>query len=312
MPSGSSMKVVVSAHSQNLRSRLAKIYRSGSQAPAARQVRRRRSAVFVPPTNSASRWPAKRTTFCAGCRALWPEDKHYPTRDHHQGTRTVARAPASEHDLDVIIGRAAAAAKRAGQYSGALHEIVEASLDRVDGTLRSEASWSRPNRRYVQHGIFLPAWQRTGAGTVAFVLDTSASISAQELALYSGSLLGIFAVSSISALARASIASRLRVAAEHSFSPPSTGSRQMRPTQTSSLRYRSLSLRYAGSPNPRDVADPHARTVSAARRVRAREALTARNRDREQEHRHHRHIAYGHRYTERIESVLAAGAGASG
>lgn len=107
----------------------------------------------------------------------------------------------AEHDLDVIIRQATAAAKRAGQYSGALHEIVEASLDRVDwrdrlrtlfdGTLRSDASWSRPNRRYVQHGIFLPGWQRSGAGTVAFVLDTSGSISAQELALYSGNLLGI-------------------------------------------------------------------------------------------------------------------------
>jgi predicted metal-dependent peptidase len=107
----------------------------------------------------------------------------------------------AEHDLDVVIRQAAAAAKRAGQYSGALHEIVEASLDRVDwrdrlrtlfdGTLRSDASWSRPNRRYVQHGTFLPGWQRTGPGTVAFVLDTSGSISAQELALYSGNLLGV-------------------------------------------------------------------------------------------------------------------------
>ena len=78
---------------------------------------------------------------------------------------------------------------------------METSLDRVDwrdrlrtlfdGTLRSDASWSRPNRRYIQHGILLPGWQRTGAGTVAFVLDTSGSISTQELGLYSGNLLGI-------------------------------------------------------------------------------------------------------------------------
>ena len=86
----------------------------------------------------------------------------------------------AEDDLDVVIRQAAAAAKRAGQHGNTLCETIEASLDRVDwrdrlrtlfdGTLRSDASWSRPNRRFIQHGIFLPGWQRTGAGRVAFVL----------------------------------------------------------------------------------------------------------------------------------------------
>ena len=107
----------------------------------------------------------------------------------------------AEDDLEVAIGQAAAAAKRAGQYSSTLRETIEASLDRVDwrdrlrvlfdGTIRNDASWSRPNRRFIQHGIFLPGWQRIGAGRVAFVLDTSGSISALELALYTGNLLGV-------------------------------------------------------------------------------------------------------------------------
>jgi len=107
----------------------------------------------------------------------------------------------AEDDLDVVIRQAAAAAKRAGQHGNTLHETIEASLDRVDwrdrlrtlfdGTLRSDANWSRPNRRFIQHGMFLPGWQRTGAGRVAFVLDTSGSISALELAIYTGNLLGI-------------------------------------------------------------------------------------------------------------------------
>jgi predicted metal-dependent peptidase len=107
----------------------------------------------------------------------------------------------AENHLDVVIRQAVAAAKRAGQYSSTLCETIEASLDRVDwrdrlrtlfdGTIRNDASWSRPNRRFVQHGIFLPGWQRTGAGRVAFVLDTSGSISVLELALYTGNLLGV-------------------------------------------------------------------------------------------------------------------------
>jgi predicted metal-dependent peptidase len=107
----------------------------------------------------------------------------------------------AEHDLDVRIRQAAAAAKRAGKFGTALKEMIEVAADRVDwrdkfrivfdGTLRGEASWSRPNRRYVQAGLYLPGWRRTGAGRVAFVLDTSGSISASELLVYTAAILGI-------------------------------------------------------------------------------------------------------------------------
>lgn len=107
----------------------------------------------------------------------------------------------AEHDLDVRIRQAAAGAKRAGKFAGNLSEIVEAATDRVDwrdkfrmtfdGTLRGEISWTRPNRRFIQHGLYLPAWRRTGAGRIAFVLDTSGSISAAELSVYTAAVLSI-------------------------------------------------------------------------------------------------------------------------
>ena len=107
----------------------------------------------------------------------------------------------AEDDLDIRIRQAAAAAKRAGRFSPGLAELVEAALDRTDwrdrfrtlfdGTMRSEASWSRPNRRFLPLGVYLPGWRRAGAGRVAFVLDTSGSISGRELAVYVASLLGI-------------------------------------------------------------------------------------------------------------------------
>jgi predicted metal-dependent peptidase len=107
----------------------------------------------------------------------------------------------AEDDLDVRIRQAAAAATRAGRFSAGMVELVEAALDRVDwrdrfrtlfdGTLRSEASWARPNRRFLPQGVYLPGWRRGGAGRVAFVLDTSGSISARELATYVANLLGL-------------------------------------------------------------------------------------------------------------------------
>jgi predicted metal-dependent peptidase len=107
----------------------------------------------------------------------------------------------AEHDLDVRIRQAAAAAKRVGKFGTAQREMVEIATDRVDwrdkfrmafdGVLRGEVSWARPNRRFIRHGIYLPGWRRTGAGRIAFVLDTSGSISADELSVYTAAVLGI-------------------------------------------------------------------------------------------------------------------------
>ncbi len=107
----------------------------------------------------------------------------------------------AEHDLDVRIRQAAAAARRVGKFPAGLGETIEAAADRVDwrdkfrmsfdGTLRGEVTWARPNRRFIQHGLYLPGWRRSGAGRVAFVLDTSGSISARELAVYTAGVLGI-------------------------------------------------------------------------------------------------------------------------
>ena len=106
-----------------------------------------------------------------------------------------------EHDLDVRIRQATAAAKRAGRFGSALQEMVEIATDRVDwrdkfrmafdGMLRADVSWARPNRRFIAHGLYLPGWRRTGAGRIAFALDTSGSISADELSVYTAAVLGI-------------------------------------------------------------------------------------------------------------------------
>jgi predicted metal-dependent peptidase len=114
---------------------------------------------------------------------------------------TAAERRQADHDLDMRLRQAAAAAKRVGKLSQGYREIVEASSDRVDwrdrfrttfdGILRSESSWSRPNRRFIQRGLYLPGWSRAGAGRIAFVLDTSGSISARELAVYTGNVLGL-------------------------------------------------------------------------------------------------------------------------
>ena len=107
----------------------------------------------------------------------------------------------AEHDLDVRVRQAAAAAKRMGEFGTTLREMVEIANDRVDwrdkfrmtfdGILRGEVSWARPNRRFIQQGKYMPGWRRTGAGRIGFVLDTSGSISSgNELSVYTAAVLG--------------------------------------------------------------------------------------------------------------------------
>ena len=140
----------------------------------------------------------------AGAAAVPPAESWGEVRDLTEagGTPlTDAARRQAEADLDVRIRQATAAARRAGRFGAALEEVVEAALDPVDwcdrfrtlfdGTLRSEASWTRPNRRLLPHGLYVPGWRRAGAGRIAFVLDTSGSISARELAIYLAGLLGM-------------------------------------------------------------------------------------------------------------------------
>jgi predicted metal-dependent peptidase len=92
-------------------------------------------------------------------------------------------------------------AKRAGRFSAGYEEVINIATNHVDwhdkfrisfdGLLRGEVSWTRPNRRFVQHGLCLPGWRRIGPGRIAYVLDTSGSISARELAIYTAGVLGI-------------------------------------------------------------------------------------------------------------------------
>jgi predicted metal-dependent peptidase len=133
---------------------------------------------------AARHWGEVRDLRAANGQALSPAQQHQ-----------------AAHELDVRIRQAAAAAKRAGKFSAVLQEIIEVATDQTDwhdrfrisfdGLLRCEVNRTRPNRRFIQHGLYLPGWRRIGPGRIAFVLDTSGSISERELSVYTAGVLGI-------------------------------------------------------------------------------------------------------------------------
>ena len=49
---------------------------------------------------------------------------------------------------------------------------------------RSDYSWSLPNRRFIDSGLYLPSIRSEGIDTVAVIIDTSGSVDADALAAF--------------------------------------------------------------------------------------------------------------------------------
>jgi predicted metal-dependent peptidase len=61
--------------------------------------------------------------------------------------------------------------------------------DYLNSLARSDYSWSRPNRRFIGAGLYLPSLQSEGnLGNIVIAVDTSISISMDALALFGGAL----------------------------------------------------------------------------------------------------------------------------
>ena len=51
-------------------------------------------------------------------------------------------------------------------------------------TARSDYSWSLPNRRFIDTGLYLPSIRSEGIDTVAVIIDTSGSVDTDALAAF--------------------------------------------------------------------------------------------------------------------------------
>ena len=83
--------------------------------------------------------------------------------------------------------------KMAGKLPGSLQEIIseiiepkqswkELLLKFVAEKAKNDYSWTFPNRRYIQQGVYLPSLESLELGHVAFAIDTSCSVDEKLLA----------------------------------------------------------------------------------------------------------------------------------
>ena len=106
-----------------------------------------------------------------------------------------ADVAAEEQAWDEAMHQAASLAKAQGKLPGAVEESVRgAHASTVDwrtllrrymtDAVKRDYSWSVPNRRFIDSGLYLPAIRSEGIDTIAVIVDTSGSLPAATLAAF--------------------------------------------------------------------------------------------------------------------------------
>ena len=102
---------------------------------------------------------------------------------------------AEEQDWDEAMHQALNLAKAQGKAPGAVEETIRdahrSTLDwrsllrrYMTDAAKSDYSWSVPNRRFIDSGLYLPSIRSEGMGTLAVIIDTSGSVDSDALAAF--------------------------------------------------------------------------------------------------------------------------------
>ena len=105
------------------------------------------------------------------------------------------RSEQQRSDWEIAVSQAQAISKLAGKLPAgivrSLESVEEAQVDWREllrrawsTTTPSDYSWTRPNRRHLWQGLYLPGVQCDGVGEVVLFVDCSGSINQRQLALF--------------------------------------------------------------------------------------------------------------------------------
>jgi predicted metal-dependent peptidase len=98
-------------------------------------------------------------------------------------------------EWQIAVEQAETVAKVAGKLpAGAVRALEASAAAKVDwrelllrawsDTIPADYSWTRPNRRHVWSGLYLPGISSEGVGEIAIAVDCSGSVSSRQLGLF--------------------------------------------------------------------------------------------------------------------------------
>jgi predicted metal-dependent peptidase len=123
---------------------------------------------------------------CGGVREPRPQDAPNP----------------SESEWVAAVAQAQQAASARGELPAGLARLVQSIVHRptdwrtllrefVCSHARNDYSWTRPNRRFLPQGLYLPGLHSEELGEVAIAVDTSGSVGERELAVFAEEVQGV-------------------------------------------------------------------------------------------------------------------------
>lgn len=119
-----------------------------------------------------------------------------------QGQQPSSNRPMTATDWTIAAEQAHRVARAAGRMPGGVARELKRSRESVQDwrailrqfiseTVPSDYSWTRPNRRYIGAGVYLPGTVRENIGELVIGIDTSGSIDAELLATFGAELTAI-------------------------------------------------------------------------------------------------------------------------
>jgi len=124
----------------------------------------------------------------------------YPGENGEQATS--ADIQKAEMDRVVMLKQAIMAAKKCGHIPAGMEELVDNLVnpkvpwrqvlaDFVTKIAKNDFSWKMPNKRYLYGGMYLPSLNSPEIGNIAILVDTSGSVSADEMKTMVSEIQGI-------------------------------------------------------------------------------------------------------------------------
>ncbi len=147
--------------------------------------------------------------------SMLPQDYQLPQKavligdvKDYQQDKNDPNSPApqqQEQNWKITLTQAATVAKAQGKLPTDLDRLIESILQPqlpwkeilarfITENAKNDYTWTKPNKRYLHTGLYLPELNTPTLGTIAVIIDTSGSIDQQELDLFASELQAILTI----------------------------------------------------------------------------------------------------------------------
>ena len=154
--------------------------------------------------SSLDRVPFVATYFCNEASTTAAISGHFKDPANPDGASAKPGAK-TEQDWKIITAQAESVARKAGHLPGCFAEILKGTRESkvswaaelqsfITKTIVTDVSWSRPSRRFISQGIYLPGNVRENIGEIVAFIDSSGSCTTSMQEMFASELKEILRV----------------------------------------------------------------------------------------------------------------------